>query len=183
MNRRRLHVRLAVGTLASAMLLTACGGDRDGGGGSGSEAKADQAAAQAFIEPYEKEPSPFPVTSELAESPSGKKVAFMDVGTPTSALIYQLMAPAAEALDIELTRLDTGQSADTVETAFGTAESGGFDGVVVASLPPSLWERHCRVPGLMEALIPRKDESHGSTEEVPRGASGASDPDGGRSAS
>ncbi|WP_460841483.1 flavin-containing monooxygenase, partial [Nocardioides marmoraquaticus] len=30
----------------------------------------------------------------------------------------------------------------------------------------------CRVPGLMEALIPRKDESHGSTEEVSRGASG-----------
>ena len=39
----------------------------------------------------------------------------------------------------------------------------------------------CRVPGLMEALIPRKDESHGSTEEVPRGASGAGDQDGGRS--
>lgn len=40
----------------------------------------------------------------------------------------------------------------------------------------------CRVPAVMEALIPRKDESHGSTEEVSRGASGASDPDGGRSA-
>ena len=40
----------------------------------------------------------------------------------------------------------------------------------------------CLVPGLMEALIPRKDESHGSTEEVPRGASGAGDQDGRRSA-
>jgi len=40
----------------------------------------------------------------------------------------------------------------------------------------------CLVPGLMEALNPREDESHGSTEEVPRGASGASDPDGGRRA-
>ena len=38
----------------------------------------------------------------------------------------------------------------------------------------------CPVPGLMEALIPRKDESHGGTEEVPRGAAGAGDPDGGR---
>jgi transposase len=47
-----------------------------------------------------------------------------------------------------------------------------------------LWfpTRKCLVPGLMEALIPREDESHGSTEEVPRGASGASDQDGGRSA-
>lgn len=31
----------------------------------------------------------------------------------------------------------------------------------------------CLVPGLMEALNPREDESHGSTEELPRGASGA----------
>src|SRR5665648_1355 len=37
----------------------------------------------------------------------------------------------------------------------------------------------CIVPGLMEALNPREDESHGSTEEVPGGASGAGGPDGG----
>jgi predicted dehydrogenase len=36
------------------------------------------------------------------------------------------------------------------------------------------------VPGLMEALHPREDESHGGTEEVPRGASGAGGPVGGR---
>ncbi|WP_220034834.1 hypothetical protein, partial [Curtobacterium sp. MCPF17_031] len=34
----------------------------------------------------------------------------------------------------------------------------------------------CSAPGLMEALNPREDESHGSTEEVPGGASGASGP-------
>ena len=28
-------------------------------------------------------------------------------------------------------------------------------------------EAVCLAPGLMEALIPRKDESHGGTEEVP----------------
>ncbi|WIB34387.1 IS3 family transposase [Curtobacterium sp. MCSS17_005] len=33
--------------------------------------------------------------------------------------------------------------------------------------------RRCSAPGLMEALNPREDESHGSTEEVPGGASGA----------
>ncbi len=35
--------------------------------------------------------------------------------------------------------------------------------------------RECPAPGLMEAFIPREDESHGSTEEVPGGASGAGD--------
>ena len=33
----------------------------------------------------------------------------------------------------------------------------------------------CLAPGLMEALIPGEDEDHGSTTEVPRGASGAGD--------
>jgi len=42
--------------------------------------------------------------------------------------------------------------------------------------------RRCLVPGLMEALVPRKDESHGSTEDVPGRASGAGDPDDVRSA-
>jgi len=37
----------------------------------------------------------------------------------------------------------------------------------------------CLDPGLMEALIPREDEGHGSTTEVPGGASGAGDPVGG----
>jgi hypothetical protein len=36
----------------------------------------------------------------------------------------------------------------------------------------------CFAPVLMEALIPRKDEGYGSTEEVPGGASGAGDSDG-----
>ncbi|WP_138759968.1 DUF6869 domain-containing protein [Modestobacter altitudinis] len=37
----------------------------------------------------------------------------------------------------------------------------------------------CPAPGLMEALNPREDESHGGTEEVPRRVAGAGDPAGG----
>ena len=44
---------------------------------------------------------------------------------------------------------------------------------------PTPTREECLAPGLMEALNPREDESHGSTEEVPGGAAGASDPDGG----
>src|SRR3954466_10439163 len=38
----------------------------------------------------------------------------------------------------------------------------------------------CPVPGLMEALNPRGDESHDGTEEVPRRTAGAGNPDGSR---
>lgn len=76
---------------------------------------------------------------------------------------------------LECTELDLVVVAD-----FAAGDGAGVDGVEDAS--GALVEAVCRVPGLMEALIPRKDESHGSTEKVPRGASGAGDPDGGRSA-
>lgn len=36
------------------------------------------------------------------------------------------------------------------------------------------------VPGLMETLNPRADESHGGTQEVARRTAGAGDPAGGR---
>jgi hypothetical protein len=57
--------------------------------------------------------------------------------------------------------------------------------VLEVSLEPDGGRRvlvECLAPGLMEALIAREDESHGSTEEVPGGASGAGDADGGRGA-
>lgn len=38
----------------------------------------------------------------------------------------------------------------------------------------------CLAPGLMEALIRRKDEGHGRTEEVPGRDPGAGDADGSR---
>ncbi len=59
-------------------------------------------------------------------------------------------------------------------TFTGTRNLPGFAGMNIQTL--------CLAPGLMEALNPREDESHGGTEEVPGGASGASDPArGGRS--
>lgn len=67
--------------------------------------------------------------------------------------------------------------------AWHTATNQTTD-LVLTPLRMALWERDrhghpigpgqlvhhtdaCLVPGLMEALIPREDESHGGTEEVP----------------
>lgn len=137
----RHPIRTALVGLAvlPVLALAACGGsDSSGSEGAGS---ADTATAKEMIAPYVGQPSPFPISTPLETAPTGKKVAYMDCGTPICALFYDIASPAAEALGMELTRVDTGQAADTVSTAFDTAVNGGHDGVFVPAIPPALWER------------------------------------------
>ena len=54
---------------------------------------------------------------------------------------------------------------DVVLEHIGTAHDG-------AELAVLMDLARCLAPGLMEALNPREDESHGGTEEVPGGAPG-----------
>ena len=135
---RRAMVGLAVLPL---LALAACGSSDSAGDGDSADNSADTAAAEALIAPYTGQPSDFPITTPLTASPKGKKVAYMDCGTPICALFYDIAQPAAQALGMTLTRIDTGQAADTVSTAFDTAVSGGYDGVFVPAIPPALWER------------------------------------------
>ena len=145
---------VALGTTV-ALLLSACGsGDDDSGSTADSSGggSADVAAAKEFIADYVGQPSPFPIDTPLAKSPAGKRIAYMDCGTPICGLFYQLAQPPAEALGMELTRIDTGLSADTVATAFDTVVSGGYDGVFVPAIPTQLWESG--LDALAEAGIP-----------------------------
>jgi ribose transport system substrate-binding protein len=144
------------GAVAGALTLTlaACGGDAgsssssgDGGGGT-----ADVDAATELIADYVDEPSAFPITTPLETSPARNRIAYMDCGTPICALFYELVQAPAEALGMELTRIDTGLAADTVATGFDTAASGGFDGVFVPAIPTQLWESG--LTALDEAGIP-----------------------------
>jgi ribose transport system substrate-binding protein len=102
---------------------------------------ADTEKAAEFASIYLDAPSTFPVSEPLAKSPAGTRIAYMDCGTPICALFYTLIEGPAAQLGIEVTRLDAGQSADTVSTAFDTAAAGGFDGVFVPGISPALWEK------------------------------------------
>ena len=108
---------------------------------SAESANADKAAANNFIAPYLDKPSPFPVTTPLAKSPKGKKIAFMDCGTPFCALFVQLMTPATAMLGIELVRIQTGFGADKIAEGFDNVLAGHFDGVFVGGLPGPLWQK------------------------------------------
>lgn len=130
---------LALG-VAALTALTACSSppasaDR-------SPATADVDAAAAALQPYLDGPTAFPLTEPLPERPAaGTRIALVDCGTPTCALLSDLAADAASALGIESTRISSGTGADTVATAFSTIVADGYDGVIVPSLAFPLWER------------------------------------------
>ncbi|MEU9246228.1 substrate-binding domain-containing protein [Streptomyces sp. NPDC048385] len=135
------RVRRAVAVVAALPLLALAACGNDGADTAKPGGTADTATAKRMIQSYLDKPSAFPITQPLKKSPAGKKIAYMDCGTPICALFYQISEPAAKALGMTLTRINTGQAADTVGSAFDTAVSGGYDGVFVPAIPPSLWQR------------------------------------------
>lgn len=98
-------------------------------------------AARAFIQPYVDHPTPFPVTEPLKTRPTGKKIAVIDCGSPICGLFADLAARPAELLGMKVTRFKSGTSPDGVAAAFDSILASDFDGVFVAALAPSLWDR------------------------------------------
>jgi ribose transport system substrate-binding protein len=130
----------AVGTLGLAVLL-ALVGCSSGTTADQTPGTADTAQAEKLASIYTGAPSQFPVTSPLQKSAAGKRVAYMDCGTPICALFYSLIEAPAAQLGIKVTRIDAGQAADTVSTAFDTVAAGGYDGVFVPGITPTLWQK------------------------------------------
>jgi len=125
------------------VVVAACGGSGDGDGArtSGAVAPAQVAQAKRVIAPLVGQPTRFPIATALARRPTGARIAYMDSGTPIGALFYRLAQPAARALGMQLTRIDAGLTADTVNTAFDTVVNGDYDGVFVPAIEPTLWQR------------------------------------------
>lgn len=144
-------IRGAAG-LASALLLAACAGDGSATSSASAGARADTAAAEALIAPYTGQPSRFPVDTPLVTKPTGKRIAYLDCGTPICGLFYTLAKPPMEALGMSLTSIRSGLAADTVQTAFSTVVQGGYDGVFVPAIPQALWQNG--LAQLNQAKIP-----------------------------
>jgi ribose transport system substrate-binding protein len=142
---------LSIVTVACTLLVTACGGGSSGAGSTaggsassgagGTNAAADSAAAKALIAPYTGQPSAFPIDTPLTKKPTGKRIAYLDCGTPICGLFYQLATPAIQALGMKLTAIKSGLAADTVQSAFDTVVQDKYDGVFVPAIPSSLWKR------------------------------------------
>jgi ribose transport system substrate-binding protein len=146
-------VSAVVAGLALACGLVACGSDDEGpDGGPAAAASGGNAAAEAAIEPYVGQPSAFPVSEPLRETPKGATVAFMDCGTPVCALFWQLLEPAAKTMGVRLTRYEAGSAADTVAAAWDSVVAARPDAVIAAAIDIELWNN--QLERLQEADIP-----------------------------
>ena len=109
--------------------------------GAAAQDAAAVGAAREFIQPYVDHPTAFPVTEPLKIRPTGKKIAVIDCGSPICGLFADLATPPAELLGMQVTRFKSGTSPDGVAAAFDSILASNFDGVFVAALAPSLWDR------------------------------------------
>ena len=128
--------------IAATLILASCGNSGNSGSSSaGAANKADVATAKEMIAPYTGQPSKFPITQPLATKPTGKRIAYLDCGTPICGLFYTVTKPAMEALGMSLTSIKAGLQADTVQAAVDTVVQDKYDGVFVPAIPPALWKR------------------------------------------
>lgn len=160
--------RLVLGALAIASLsiATACSSS---GGGKGSSTVAGTTAASApasgsgggdstvatamaVVAPYIGHPGPFSVTEKLARVPTGSTVAFMDCGLPYCAFYYGLLQQPAKMLGIHLDRINSGESATSINTAFDSVVATKPDAVIVMANQIQLWSRQLKE--LQQAHIP-----------------------------
>ena len=98
--------------------------------------------AKAVVAAHSGQPSPFPITEPLLKKPTGKRIAFIDCGSPICGIFADVAETPAKMLGMIPTRIKSGTTADGVATAFDTVLDGHFDGVFVPALAPSLWDRY-----------------------------------------
>jgi ribose transport system substrate-binding protein len=139
----RVNGALAL-VVVAALGVSACGGD-DAEKSSAPAASAstggavDVAEAKKAVEPYIGKASEFPLNTPLSKIPKGSKVAYMDCGTPTCAVFFQLMSGGAKAMGIEMYRVKAGSAANTINAAFDSVVAKKPDAVIDIAIDPKLF--------------------------------------------
>jgi ribose transport system substrate-binding protein len=149
---------LVVAVIAASAALTACGDDSSDSSSSQSTSAAaspatSAARAKAAVAPYIGKPAPFPVATPLTKRPpAGSRVAFMDCGTPTCAVLWQVIGPSAKAVGIDLYRVKTGTTANKINAAVSSIAEQRPKAVLDVATDPSLFA--AGVKKLHDARIP-----------------------------
>jgi ribose transport system substrate-binding protein len=146
-----MSVGAALVVVVLAFALAACGsGDstsaasRQTSTGSGGSGDSSTTAARAAIAPLLSKPTAFPVTEPLKKRPTGATIAYMDSGSPISALQYQLLLPAAKTMGVKIAHIKAGPDAKTVATGFVAAVGMRPDAVIVSAQDIDLWKNQLK---------------------------------------
>ncbi|THG30091.1 sugar ABC transporter substrate-binding protein [Naasia lichenicola] len=136
--------------------LTGCSSDTGDGGGStdgvtypDADGKCavdprdgvDYASANDYISYFEEESDGLPVTEPLAEpiDPS-TTVAYLDNGSAVSAIIYSSLEQAATTAGVQLSRVDTGLDAQSINSAVSTVVENAPDILIAAAVDATFFQ-------------------------------------------
>lgn len=148
--------------LVCAVAIAACGGGDDSSSATAADTSPSGetstsgnglAEAEAAIEPFVGQPSPFPVTEKLKEIPKGATIAFMDCGAPICAAMYAGLEPAAELMGVNLERFKAGYAANTVSAAFDSVVAKQPDAVIITAIEPPLYAKQLKELQAMDTPI------------------------------
>lgn len=143
MPRRPRLIAAASGLAATALLLTACsssGGD-SGGSGGGKGGGADKyPKLAAVVDKLEKRPTSIGITDPIKGAiPAGKKIAFIQCGSPICASLGNDLTAAASQVSWKVDRINAGLTAETIKAAWDQAVNSTPDAVVTSGTPRTLF--------------------------------------------
>jgi ribose transport system substrate-binding protein len=146
-------VLVSVVAALAAVGVAACGSsdssDTSSSGGATTAATsgggADQAAATAAIKPYVGKPTPFPVDRPLKEKPAADiTMSQLQFGTPTGALVAQLIDGAAKLGGFKMNTVKAGATASETQAAATTMISQNPDAILLPASEPSLFSEQLK---------------------------------------
>jgi ribose transport system substrate-binding protein len=100
----------------------------------------DLEAAQALVAEYQQPADSIVVSEPLAEPiDTSLTVDFVDNGTTIAALMWEHVSEAAETAGVQITRVQAGNSAQGINTAFSSVVETAPDMVIAAAIDPTFW--------------------------------------------
>ncbi|MBN9621078.1 MAG: sugar ABC transporter substrate-binding protein [Actinobacteria bacterium] len=143
------------GLAAGALLLTACSSSGGSGGSTGSNSGSNSsggssssgsgsskyAALQTAVTQLEQRPTTIGITDPIkGKIPAGKKVAFIQCGSPICSTMGNDLTAAGAILHWNIQKINAGLTAETIKAAWDQAVSSKVDAVITSGTPRTLFE-------------------------------------------
>lgn len=148
----------------AALALTGCSPATPTSSDGGTGAAPDLAAAEAILAPYQVESKSLVIDAPLAAPlPADLDIAFLDVGTPVSGIMWDLIQPIVEITGIRLTREPIGATPEAQDAAMAAIFEKGYDGIINVTAEPQFFPN--QIEKFVDAGIPIASASVMHTDE------------------